>query len=252
MPKSVLILGNGISRLLFDKKIREWTGEIWGCNRVYLDYGDKLTLLYGHSDVVREGGIYRDKNRFNYRLAGTNEFPLQCDRIYRKDSGTTLAAEALSRGYNIILCGFDMGGPDVYSPGMVQKNKTMWVKRWVYIFHHFPATMISWWGHDHTNMILYGEKTKYSHDYLMGKSHLPEKDYQELLKTFQEQNVLERIPCVMLHNIGKRAWTFPEFDRKRIGENESLKVPQVMAEKYRASYPKDFEILPIDKSITLQ
>jgi hypothetical protein len=243
----ILILGNGMSRLSFDKQIRNFTGEVWGCNRIYLDYGDKLTLLYGHQDVVREGGLYRDKNHLHYKLAGTNEFELQCNFLYRKDSGTTLAAEALTRGYGIILCGFDLGGPDVYSPGIEKQNKSIWVDRWRLIYKKFGRSKIEWWGHDHTKFILSGERRdKYFKMYVNGEPHLPEVEYQNIIKSTKTQNVLESVPVVYLHNIGKRRWQFFESDEILL-DGESIILPQCVAEKYKSEYPNDFEIISVDK-----
>lgn len=244
--KTVLILGNGISRVLFDKQIREWQGEIWGCNRVYLDYGKELTLLYGHADVVREGGLYRDKNNLHYKLAGTNEFQLKCSFLFRKDSGTTLAAEALTRGYKIILCGFDLGGKDVYSPGMDKKNKSIWIDRWRLIYERFGSNNISWWGHDHSVFILSKkDHAEYYKKYSKGIPHLPESDYAIVLDKKIEP-VLSRLPCAYLHNIGKREWNFYEFNQK-VGDDGKIKMPLSTCEKYKELYPSDFEIISIDK-----
>lgn len=243
--QQILILGNGLSRLLFDKKIKSFKGEVWGCNRVYLDYGEKLTLLYGHQDVVREGGLYRDEHHLHYKLAGTNEYQLQCNFLYRKDSGSTLAAEALTRGYKIILCGFDLGGPDLYSPGMETKNKSVWVDRWRLIYKKFGSQNITWWGHDHSAFIMSGrDRSEYYRNYSNGKSHLPEEEYKKLLGKDTVQDVMDRLPCAILHNIGKREWTFYEFNQK-IGDDGRIKMPLSTCEKYKTLYPGDFEICMI-------
>jgi len=52
--KKVLLLGNGISRLLYKDYINKWKGEIWACNRAFLEYGDRITRIAGHDEVMEE------------------------------------------------------------------------------------------------------------------------------------------------------------------------------------------------------
>jgi len=126
----VLILGNGISRIQFDKWIREFDGEIWGCNYVYIEYGEKLTRLTGHTDVMLKAIDYRNENRCEYevwsgictgtnRVDGTRSFT--CPRELCRDSGTTFVAQALHEGRRkVYVCGFDLGGADILSLGLME------------------------------------------------------------------------------------------------------------------------------------
>jgi hypothetical protein len=240
----ILILGNGLSRLLFDKQIRNFRGEIWGCNRVYLDYGDVLTLIYGHSDVVHEAGLYRDAHHLHYKLCGTNEYQLSCNNLYRKDTGSTLAAEALTLGFDIILCGFDLGGPDIYSPNHECKNKSGWVDRWRIIFRNFGKEHIEWWGHNHTPFILSGNRRdEYAKKYTSGTPHLPEKEYAELVEKFKTRDITELVPSAELCNISQRIWSLPEAEGVRLENGDSVKLPLSTCEKYVQLYPREFKII---------
>jgi hypothetical protein len=113
----ILILGNGVSRLPFDMDIRKWPKTLWGCNRSYLDYGKELDGLFGHEEVMKEAERYRVINGLHYEILGTSENPFTCKDLFRKDTGTTLVAEALTRGMRVNVVGFDLGGLDVYSQG---------------------------------------------------------------------------------------------------------------------------------------
>jgi hypothetical protein len=142
--KAVLILGNGISRLEFDDKIRAFTGDIWACSRAYIDYGDIISALAGHGDVMQEAKDNRDIHGHKYRIFGIDEH-YTCFDLFRKDTGTTLVAEALTRGHDVIVCGFDLGGLDLYSPGHEKKNKSTWVQRWRILFREVGHDRITFW-----------------------------------------------------------------------------------------------------------
>ena len=247
---NVLILGNGLSRLSFDKEIREYTGEVWGCNRIYLDYGAILDGIVGHTDVIEEARHAREKNGYKYKILGTDESPYQCAERFRKDSGTTLVSEALTRGYDRIdLCGFDLGGYDCYSPGHEKKNKTTWIQRWRMILQEFGSNKIHFWGYDHLPFLLSDEKPSvYWKKYSQGKSHAGD-EYERQSAQWRNDysRIFSIIPHVWLENIGGREWKFIEYENK-IGEGGKIKMPEFLAQKYRDAYPKDFRILPLNEN----
>lgn len=243
---NVLILGNGLSRLSFDAAIRAYSGLIWGCNRVYLDYGDVLDGLAGHGDVMDEAARFRESNGWKFRILGSDEDPLTCEAKYRKDTGTTLVAEALTRGHTVELCGFDLGGLDVYSPGHEKKNKTTWVKRWREIFREFGSGNLSFWGHDHKPFIQSGQPAdSYWKAYSKGKSHAGA-DYEKHARTWANDysRIYALLPHVVLENIGRRDWKFYEWPES-IEAGGSAIIPQSLAEKYATAYPKEFRIAPL-------
>jgi hypothetical protein len=161
MPETVLILGNGISRLAFDAQIRAFKGEVWGCNFIYREYGDILARVTGHDFALIEAEKARDENGWKFDIyAGVIAKKRPGWKLFtqppkwHKDSGSTLATQALHDGKNIICCGFDMGGADVYSPDHWQQNKTSWVRRWAEILKEFGEDRVTFWGHDHKPFLL--------------------------------------------------------------------------------------------------
>lgn len=248
--QEILILGNGLSRLSFEDKIRSFDGTIWACNRAYLDFGDIIHGLSGHTDVMVEAARYRDDNGLSYTIIGTDENPLTCKDLYRKDTGSTLVAEALTRGYSVNVCGFDLGGPDVYSPGHDKKNKTSWVQRWRLILAEFGADNVSFWGYDHKPFILSNRPAvEYFRSYSRGKPHVASDEYRKAFASWTGDYtaIWARIPCVLLENIGRREWKFYETSQK-LDTGESIRLPKDVAEKYHALYPGEFNIkdLPTD------
>lgn len=244
---SILILGNGLSRLSFDEQIRAYPGEVWGCNRIYLDYGEILDGLDGHDDVMVEAARAREAKGYHYKIISSDESPLTCRPIFRKDTGTTLVAEALTRGYEVEVCGFDLGGLDVYSPGHDKINKTTWVQRWRLILAEFGAERITFWGHDHKPFLLSGRPAiEYYRAYAKGKSHVPGEDYDKIRRTWpgDYSRIYAEVPCVMLKNIGSREWNIAEHDGT-IKSGDAVKLPETLAQKYATAYRKDFAILPL-------
>jgi hypothetical protein len=241
----ILILGNGLSRLSFDDKIRAWHGPIWGCNRIYLDYGDILTGLAGHEDVMKEARLYRDAHGQKYTILADEE-ELQCAEIYRKDTGTTLVAEALTRGYEVELCGFDLGGPDIYSPGHDKKNKTTWVQRWRAILKSFGAEHVTFWGYDHKPFLLSSKPAiEYFRLYGTGKAHVKTDAYEKELQAWKGDysRIYANIPLALLHNRDKREFAI-ESSILLKGDG-SVELPETLAQKYVDLYPRDLEILPL-------
>lgn len=188
----VLILGNGISRLTYDRFIKGWRGELWGCNSVYIEYGAQLTRLNGHTDVMLEAMKYRDENGYGYGIwaghlgkniiEGAETF--SCPREVCRDSGSTWVAQALHEGRErILVCGFDLGGYDVLSSRMQEQNKTNWVKRWREIARKYTLDRVEFIGHDHKPFILGDEHAaKYWKQYSRGRTHIDDPDYRALVE----------------------------------------------------------------------
>lgn len=252
--ETVLILGNGLSRLAFDKEIREFPGEVWGCNNIYMDYGDKITAIAGHDWCLIDAKRERDEHGYKYRLftglswdGGRGEDAFSCNELYRENTGSALVAEALTRGHNVIVCGFDMGGADIYSPEHEKRNKSVWIKRWRLIFDEFDPDRVTFWGYDHKPYLLSDRPaTEYQKLYMKGESHIQDEEYQKILENWDGDysRIWERMPHVILKNVGSRAWTIAEFQFDEKGEAE---IPESIAIKYRDRYPKEFKILPLQK-----
>lgn len=187
MSRNVLILGNGISRLSFDENIRLYAGEIWGCNRVFLEYGDILTRIAGHRDAMEEAAQHRLKNGCRYEIYGghlskrcnAKSFTVAPEWI--TDTGTTMVAQALHEGLDVEVCGFDLGGADVLSPGIESQQKTQWVTRWRRLLAVYGSDRVTFWGHDHKPYLLSNSSAmKYANAYLRGRPHIPTDEYREL------------------------------------------------------------------------
>jgi hypothetical protein len=157
----VLVLGNGQSRLDYDKLIREWPGEVWGCNGVYRDYGPLLSrIATDSSEGVRELVKHRAETRLTYQVwtwgklaeAGADKkFTSPGHR--RSNSGSMLAMQALEEDYQPVLCGFDMGGLDVYGrePGdepVDHGDKPSWIQKWKNIVRHYGPDAFEFIGRD--------------------------------------------------------------------------------------------------------
>lgn len=246
MTPIVLILGNGLSRLAFHDAILAHKGPVWGCNRVFIDYGANLTAIAGHVDVMEEAKSWRDKHGQKYDIFGIDE-SLSCPEIYRKDTGSTLVAEALTRGFFVIACGFDLGGADVYSPGHEKKNKSTWVTRWRLIFQKFDPERVTFWGYDHKPYLLsYRPANEYAKKYTRGEAHLPDPDYAATLKNWDNNysRVWEHIPKMTLRNNGGRDWTFNESPEK-LSAGGSIILPEFVAKKYAELYRRELVAVPL-------
>jgi hypothetical protein len=182
----VLVLGNGISRLGFDKLIREWPGEVWGCNRAYLEYGAKLSRLTGHTDVLADAARYQDQHaeaRFELWAGNLGKLidgakPFTCPPKFRHDSGTTMIAQALEERRSIACVGFDLGGWDVSSPGLENYDKSEWVQRWRLIASHYGLAHVRFIGFDHKPFILSDKPADtYARDYKYGIPHIDDPEY---------------------------------------------------------------------------
>lgn len=187
MTQNVLILGNGISRLPYDQKIREYPGEIWGCNRIFWEYGDVLARIAGHRDAMEEAARYRSEHGCQYQIYG-GHLSKRCDARpftvapeWITDTGTTMVAQALYEGFSVEVCGFDLGGADVLSPGIETQSKPQWVKRWRTILARFGSDRVQFWGYDHKPYLMSSDgASKYANAYLYGRPHIPTDEYKEL------------------------------------------------------------------------
>lgn len=179
------MLGNGISRLDYDRLILEWPGEVWGCNRVYLEYGRKLTRLTGHTDVMADALEHRREHQHNYEIwcghlgrAEPADQRFTCPGGYRKDSGSTLVAQALHEGFDVVAVGFDFGGWDIHSPGLEHDPKQQWVKRWRAILGQYGWDRVRFIGYDHLPYLKSRvDAGKYAKRYLVGRPHLMTPEY---------------------------------------------------------------------------
>lgn len=186
--KRVLIIGNGTSRLNYKQFIKNWKDEIWACNRAFKELitGElpRLDRLMGDKNALREASDFRRKNKFNFKIyarkqfhanhiSGDKEF-ITIPEKYIKDSGTTFVVQALVEGYDeIVLVGFDLGGPDIYVANHEKRNKKMWVDRWRQIARDFGLDRIIFIGTDHKKFILSKlPADTYLKKYVNGINHL--------------------------------------------------------------------------------
>ena len=150
----VLVLGNGKSRLYHDTLIREWAGEVWGCNRVYRDYGPLLSRIATDSvAMLKELHAHRAETGLDYEIwAWGAVADYGADKRFtsptwlRSNSGAMLAMQAIEDGYEPILCGFDMGGEDIYLGDLGEKPG--WIGKWSEIVKHYGANAFEFIGRD--------------------------------------------------------------------------------------------------------
>jgi len=186
--KSVLILGNGKSRLEYKDFIKNWEDEIWACNRAFLELATgelpRLDRLIGDLSALKLAVEFKQKYdatfdiyvRKNFHLTElkTEAQVVTISDEYVKDSGTTFVVQALYENYDeIVLIGFDLGGPDIYIKNHELKNKKTWISRWKKIAKDFGLDRITFMGTDHKKFILSGiPSSQYVKKYIKGKEHL--------------------------------------------------------------------------------
>ena len=186
--KSVLILGNGTSRLEYKDFIQNWKDEIWGCNRAFLELATgelpHLDRLIGDVCALKLASEYKQKNNATFEIFVRKDFHasqingdvkvVTIAETYVKDSGTTFVVQALSEGYDdIVLVGFDLGGSDIYIANHELKNKRIWVDRWRKIAKDFGLDRITFMGTDHKKFILSKiPSSEYVKKYIKGRNHL--------------------------------------------------------------------------------
>jgi len=185
--KSVLILGNGVSRLRHKPFVQHWPGEIWGCNNVFKELITKdiprLNVLTGDHDALKEASAAIDKYKFAYRIFSKRPQNIALPHVekldnipamYVRDSGSTLTVKALVEGYEkIYLAGFDLGGYDIYVDDLHTQNKTNWIQHWRKIAKSYGLDRIEFIGKDHKKYLLSDEPdNKYWQLYSQGINHL--------------------------------------------------------------------------------
>lgn len=225
-----LVLGNGISRLSYDAEIRSWPGEVWGCNRAYLEYGEKLSRLTGHTNVLFEAAEYlREHPACTFRIwAGhlggaalgfADRF--DCPARFCRDSGSTMVAQALHEGRQVAVAGFDLGGWDIHSPGLESHDKTNWVTRWRQLFEEYGHDRVRFIGFDHLPYLLSNESAKaYRDRYMAGNPHIADAEYLRTWEQFTGQRAV-----VPLGRIGAMARVrFPNGYEADMRESLALRM----------------------------
>ena len=192
MNKKVLILGNGISRLSYVDEIENYDGEVWACNYAFLDFPRKITRLTGHQEPLEEAQRLIEEEGLQLEIWGgpisgrnQNWKKFTVDPKWRRDSGSTMVAQALHEGYEVECCGFDMGGPHIYDHKYYQRDKSIWVKRWAEIAEEWGLDHVTFWGHDHKPFILDVlsggvNYKKYAKTYRKRKPHLDDEGYKKI------------------------------------------------------------------------
>jgi len=254
MNKTVLIIGNGISRISYDKEIRAFAGETGGCNDIYKEYGEILSIISGHEQSMREAIKYREEKGFDYKIlkglvwsGKVGELEYTCNPKYRQNTGAALIAEGLTLGCDVVLCGFDFGGRDCFDIGHDTLDLSVWVKAMRLIISDFGESRISFIGHNHLPFLLSDNPdTFYSDLYLKGKPHIDDERYQNIhnMKNKEESKFNGKFRDSILKNIGKK-----EIGIKSTGiimhPGESRKVDSMIAFKFVRYYPDDFEVYSV-------
>ena len=184
--RSLLILGNGKSRIYQKGFIDTWEHEIWGCNQVYKEYDELPRLDRITGDLHGLPDVFRFKAEKNLDLTVyvkevyASHYPNEEVKLFtvplylQTDSGTTMVAQALHEGYNnIYVAGFDLGGPDLYIADHEQRNKTAWVGRWRALYAEYTLDRVHFVGKNHKSFILSNlPANTYAKAYLKGVNHL--------------------------------------------------------------------------------
>lgn len=181
----VLIVGMGISRLDEDDTIWSWPGEVWGCNRIFYEYGKKLTRLTGHSDVMVEAREHRREHQHAYEIWGGHlgkaepaDKRFTCPANHWRDSGSTMLAQALFEGRKVAAVGFDFGGWDTHSPGLEKMPKPQWVKRWRILLRQYGWDRVRFIGYDHMPYLKSRrDPGEYAKRYVAGRPHITTPEY---------------------------------------------------------------------------
>jgi hypothetical protein len=249
----ILVLGNGISRLAYDETIRNWPGEVWGCNLAYLDYPGKLTRLTGHKEELINAAAEREKHEgWNFELWAGNlantikdVHRFTCPKQFQHDSGTTLIAQALYEGHNVAACGFDLGGPDIHSPELENVPKWNWVDRWRALLAEYGADRVRFIGHDHMPFLLGDQPSDaYCHRYLHGRPHIADPEYIEIWEQFTGRSAVdiqEEIMIEVRFPDGRKV-IMKDFIAEKMAKKGKVEiVGKVKDEKPKAEKPKEKE-----------
>lgn len=244
---TVLLLGNGISRLSYNDYILNYKGEIWGSNFIFLDYGEILTRLTGHTEVMYMARSFRNKYNLKYEIWGGHlgkdsscDHQFTSDKRYWKNSGITLAAQALEEGYNILLCGYDMGGQDVYAKNHHRIDKSKWVALWKQLLKENDPDRVAFVGYDHKPFLLSNENcSKYYIRYGNDEPHIDTPEYRRIHQTYTDRGIYfdQNAFCVTIKNVSNRLW---ELRGKIVSPGEEVLLPENLADRLLTGYPKDF------------
>jgi hypothetical protein len=248
----ILVLGNGISRLVYDETIRNWPGEVWGCNRAYLDYPAKLARLTGHKEELIAAAAQLSKHDWTFELWAGNlansihsAHRFTCPKRFQNDSGTTLIAQALHEGHTVAACGFDLGGPDIHSPELENVPKWNWVDRWRDLIAEYGTDRIRFIGHDHMPFLL-GDlpSNAYCHRYLRGQPHIADPEYIEIWQRFTGRsagNIQEETMIEVRFSDGRKV-IMKDFIAEKMAKKGKVEiVGKVKDEKLKAEKPKEKE-----------
>lgn len=137
-----LILGNGLSRINKLNKIQNFDGDIWACNRAYLEYKtfepNKLKVIVSvHNDEAVKALEFKKTNNLDYEIltqSPTSPEIKSLNTYHGFSSGSEAIIESINRGYKEIwLVGFCHSHGDkecIYTKGLVTDN---FFKQWNYI-----------------------------------------------------------------------------------------------------------------------
>lgn len=250
--KEVLILGNGISLLLHDAFIKNYKGEIWGCNLIYLKYGSLLTRITGHSEAMVLAKKERKNKQYKYEiwgghlgLAKTYEKIFSVDKKYFTNSGTTLVAQALKEGYAVKLCGFDFGGKDVYTENHDKHDKSIWINRMREVISDFNAKdKISFVGYDHKPFLISNlNANQYYINYVQGKSHIADAEYLKLLKTYKHNKLPVKLTDGYITIMNMSSKNYMVNKTEMLKPTQTAKVSETFARTLLLGYPGDFKLI---------
>lgn len=208
----VLILGNGVSRENYNSFIDSWREDLWVCNGAYKDFYRHPSLKYVTTDriLVEEIIAFRKEKGLTFTIFVTHAtlqvLPHIKDEVtvfsvptgFEADSGTTSVVQALENEYqSVYVCGFDLGGKDIYVENHEKKNKTIWVEQWRKIASRYLLSSIFFIGRDHSDFILSDiPAEKYSMMYTQGKDHTSMnalKEVDTVIPTISESEMRAKI-----------------------------------------------------------
>ena len=143
---SILILGNGTSRLDFDETIKNWKGPLWACNEAYKESIKYPITRIGsvHQSTICEAFDFRMNENLEYDLIGRfGMVEIKPPELYHEfkenrgwSTGSLLVAEAIRDHYEeICLAGFDFGGDDVYNKVVTGVN---FKKQFIELLRMYP------------------------------------------------------------------------------------------------------------------
>src|SRR5208282_5558142 len=129
MPNTVLILGNGVSRLEHMDYVNKFNGPIYGSNWVFKDLIEgslkRLDKLNGDWDALEKAEEAKRQYGFNYELWAFSPNAYHIPGViknasimpkYDSNSGLRWIVKCLiDKVDKIFLVGFDFGGKDLYT-----------------------------------------------------------------------------------------------------------------------------------------